>query len=1003
MSAEPSNDVQSFEIVNTSDPDDPNVQKKENELEEKPSMLVEEHDDVFIFFLKKFYFPFLLKFHNFVCLGWLAIFIICIVYGPAFLSSTRSNLELPKNAPSTIAVDAFVKNYPEASSWPPIFIVAHSGSESVKNSFTQNLATSLHSFAATQSPIGSVTGYWEFIDVPGFQLLAEQAVSKDGHTMVSTVSFVKSATLKKIDDTVVKLLEFAHSHSTAAISVGCTGQFALFSEMSEATTKNFELIDATVLPIAIVILGIRVQSYRHMAIAFINLACALLLAFAVLVPVTKTVDINPFAPSIMMSLCIAISFDYSLFMLCRFREEMDEGKSTEDAVYSCLAQAGHVVCLSGTTLFVTFALLVGFPQNFLQSVGYGCGAAVLTAMFANMTITPALLLSCKCFSRFEMCPSSKSFCCYIAADADGPVDANKSSAPSCCELNVKISNTSSPAEANEGKEQGDGDGGEGVTTVVGRTSPSEEGKDRTNPLLAPIVNAMNTMWSKCLSVTPIKDCPRSLWFVLSYLSTEYYIAIMIITLGITAPFLWRFVTFTPTSDNDLIYLQGSSSLDTLHIMQENFPLGSLDPYAIISCTNVPNSILTPEYFSLENALIHKVLNSESPKYMNSDTVTALSFFAGHDISFETSMSYFNASSPAYYSSEAGGYRLLAGGAINAAQSCSMIQIQTVVNPNSQAIVGFINSVRKLLTSYASSTTYNGTPVNAYLFGGYTTTLDVQNILYKLVPLMIGLTVGIVLLLVTLAFGSIAVSLRLAFTIFVSLAWTYGFMVGALLCCLSHCISYNSQSSLATTFSSLAFLSFVPCCQVIVYQPGAGQRAFAKITPTLLTSSGIYWIIPLMSFSILVGLALDYDIFLMSRVVEYRRLGWSDRAAMCLAVEKTGGIITAAGVIMSISFAGLLLPKTTVLNQYGFSLFMGVAIDTFVVRTVLVPAVVCLLGHSETNWWPAKMPPVILTPEEEFKALMAGQWAPIEGYTQKLPPQETEEKGEGVGVGSDSHA
>ncbi len=70
----------------------------------------------------------------------------------------------------------------------------------------------------------------------------------------------------------------------------------------------------------------------------------------------------------------------------------------------------------------------------------------------------------------------------------------------------------------------------------------------------------------------------------------------------------------------------------------------------------------------------------------------------------------------------------------------------------------------------------------------------------------------------------------------------------------------------------------------------------------------------MSFSILVGLALDYDIFLMSRVVEYRHHGWSDAAAVALAVDKTAGIITAAGLIMAISFAGLLIPKTVVLNQ-----------------------------------------------------------------------------------------
>ena len=170
----------------------------------------------------------------------------------------------------------------------------------------------------------------------------------------------------------------------------------------------------------------------------------------------------------------------------------------------------------------------------------------------------------------------------------------------------------------------------------------------------------------------------------------------------------------------------------------------------------------------------------------------------------------------------------------------------------------------------------------------------------------------------------------------------------------------------------------------------------------------------MAFSVLVGLALDYDVFLMTRVVEFRKEGWSDRASMCLAVEKTGNIITCAGLIMSISFAGLLIPQTVVLNQYGFILFIGVAIDTFIIRTIIVPAVFVLLDDSlrtvlllcqgssaptapgaaaagaggtpssrwdikvvsaNVNWWPTIMPDVMLTPEEEEVALMAGYSSP----------------------------
>jgi uncharacterized membrane protein YdfJ with MMPL/SSD domain len=93
------------------------------------------------------------------------------------------------------------------------------------------------------------------------------------------------------------------------------------------------------------------------------------------------------------------------------------------------------------------------------------------------------------------------------------------------------------------------------------------------------------------------------------------------------------------------------------------------------------------------------------------------------------------------------------------------------------------------------------------------------------------------------------------------------------------------------------------------------------------------------------------------------------------VEKTGGIISTAGLIMAVSFMGLLIPKTVVLNQYGFSLFIGVALDTFVMRPLLVPALLSLGGGASTalNWWPSQMPPPALAGAEEEEALKRGAW------------------------------
>ena len=157
----------------------------------------------------------------------------------------------------------------------------------------------------------------------------------------------------------------------------------------------------------------------------------------------------------------------------------------------------------------------------------------------------------------------------------------------------------------------------------------------------------------------------------------------------------------------------------------------------------------------------------------------------------------------------------------------------------------------------------------------------------------------------------------------------------------------------------------------MYQPGPEQNAFIAISPTLSNSKGLYWIIPVLSFSVLVGLALDYDILLIARTADFRTRGWSDRVAMCLAVEQTGSVITTAGLIMIVSFVGMLIPQTIVLNQYGFALMVGVAIDTFAMRPIVVPAAFSILGGGGVNWYPRVMPRPLLTEAEEWAAIDAG--------------------------------
>jgi RND superfamily putative drug exporter len=108
--------------------------------------------------------------------------------------------------------------------------------------------------------------------------------------------------------------------------------------------------------------------------------------------------------------------------------------------------------------------------------------------------------------------------------------------------------------------------------------------------------------------------------------------------------------------------------------------------------------------------------------------------------------------------------------------------------------------------------------------------------------------------------------------------------------------------------------------------------------------------PTFAFVFLVALGVDYNIFLMDRVrEEARREG--TRKGLLRAFIATGPVITSAGIILAGTFAVLLTMPITILAEVGLTVALGVLIDTFLVRSVMVPAITQLLG--DRAWWPSR--------------------------------------------------
>ena len=133
--------------------------------------------------------------------------------------------------------------------------------------------------------------------------------------------------------------------------------------------------------------------------------------------------------------------------------------------------------------------------------------------------------------------------------------------------------------------------------------------------------------------------------------------------------------------------------------------------------------------------------------------------------------------------------------------------------------------------------------------------------------------------------------------------------------------------------------------VVVFQEGHGSKLFGLDGPT----GSVYPIVPILSFAIVFGLSMDYEVFLVARVLEERRGGLSERSAVIEGLARTAGLITSAAAIMIAVFTAFTVGGFLVVQMLGFTLAVAVFIDATAVRMVVGPALLQLAG--DWNWWP----------------------------------------------------
>jgi anti-anti-sigma factor len=199
-----------------------------------------------------------------------------------------------------------------------------------------------------------------------------------------------------------------------------------------------------------------------------------------------------------------------------------------------------------------------------------------------------------------------------------------------------------------------------------------------------------------------------------------------------------------------------------------------------------------------------------------------------------------------------------------------------------------------------------TPLKVYVGGNTAGFEDVTDKVAARLPLFISLVIGLSVLLLVVAFRSLWIPLVSAVFNLLSVAAAYGVVVA-------------------------------------VFQEGIGASLIGADSGVPIIS-----FLPVMLFAILFGLSMDYNVFLLSRIREAYNGCHSPRESVILGIGRIGKVVVFAGLIMSGVFLGFVTQNDVIGKMFGLGLGLAILIDVLIVRMVVAPAVVTLLGHRA--WW-----------------------------------------------------
>lgn len=847
-----------------------------------------------------------IKFRIPIVIFWVAAAIAMVLWAPSLSKTGKMEQSgfLPANTESHEASELISKYFPQAEAGTSGTLVFYDagGLSSEDMAYARQVQDWLLSKPA-DVPVTSVTSVFNSPE------LSSRLVSPDKTTMLMNVG-LETGPQESSMSTAVKAIRDHLAGAPQGLEVHVSGAAGIYSDLFSSLTDSIDLTTIITVILVVVLLLAIYRSPVASLVPLFTIGLAYLVSRGVLgllaqagVSIWSQIDV------FLIVLVFGAGTDYCLFLVSRFREELKRNDTLAQATKATVSRISSVISASAFAVIIGLSGMAVARYQMIKTMGPVLGLAIFITLLAALTLTPALasLFGHKLFwpahaglkngARKE----GKGFWVRVAAITTGhpmvvvPVVIALMAVPLLALPGInrsydQISELPSSSDSTEGYRVLQQHFNEGEMEPLNAIVVAPEGESVTTPQgLAALVELGNKLRT-------VKGVAQVQSFIQPYGTAE-------VPSGFTV-------------SGQLTTMLAATSGNGTAPGQAN-----LDPAAMSAGLTQIGTYLTElgqgfawvkqdgDYLGMQQALGQiaarlSLLQSggvppaQVPQVMG-EVQQQMGSLAQHGSGLAATFKKrgdpcFLPSSVISSPQTAQALRMM----VSQDRQATRVYVVLSYSPQSREALNAVNDVRKEVQVALSTPSLDGYQVK---IGGSTASLsDVRTVLDDdFTKVQIVVLCGVFLVFAVLL-RSLVAPVYLLLTVLLSYATTLGL------------VSFIFQG--------------------------------------LMHQDGVSFIVPIIVFVLLVALGADYNIFLMSRVREESETK-PTRLATQAAAGATGAVITACGIILAGTFAALLVSPLRIMVQVGAAVAIGITLDTFVVRSLLVPAIATLVGRA--NWWPSK--------------------------------------------------